>query len=843
MNLSELKSGQSGVIAKVRGRGAFRKRIIEMGFVAGKTVEVIKKAPLQDPVEYRVMGYSVSLRNSEAELIEVVPGKSDDSQDSTSIDNGAFLSNQRQSQFKTLRKTINVALVGNPNSGKTTFFNFASGSKERVGNYGGVTVDAKEATFNQSGYKFMVTDLPGTYSITAYTPEEIFVRDFIQGKVPDVVINMVDASNLERNLYLTTQLIDMDIKVVIALNMFDELEQKGDKLDYASLGSLLGIPIVPTVSKKGKGIKETFEKVIEVYEDNDPNIRHIHINYGTPIEDSIKRIQDLLKIDGNQGLTSRVSPRFLAIKLLENDSEAVKSVNTLCLNRNQIIEVVSNEALRLEREFREEPETLIADLKYGFINGALKETLKPGKLNQRQTTKLIDGVITHRIWGFPIFLFIMWLMFTSTFTLGEYPMGLIESGVDAFSGFLDSILPNGAIKDLFVGGIIGGAGAVLMFLPNILLLFLFISLMEGTGYMARAVFIMDKVLHKIGLHGQSFVPLIMGFGCNVPAIMATRTLPSRNDRLLTMLINPFMSCSARLPIYVLFISAFFPNHQGSMLFLMYLIGIFIAVIVSMIFKKTLFREQEIPFVMELPPYRVPTTRYTMMHMWGKGVHYIKKISGIVLVASIIIWVLGYFPYGNTYREQIESQQSEMTLAFNQTLASHSAMADEEMSNLRQELEVKLKAIEARNNAERLERSFIGQLGRIVQPIMAPLGFDWKMTIGIITGVAAKEIVISTLGVLYLTANPEEDEGSSLKEKLQAQVHTGGPKIGETVFNKVVAFSYMIFILLYFPCIAVIAAISRESGSWKWGLFAIVYTTSIAWVVSFAVYQIGSLVFA
>ncbi len=840
MNLSELRSGQSGVIAKVRGRGAFRKRIIEMGFVAGKTVEVIKKAPLQDPVEYRVMGYNVSLRNSEAELIEVVPGKTENQITSTN-DNGAILSTQSQSQFKSLRRTIRVALVGNPNSGKTTFFNFASGSKERVGNYGGVTVDAKEATFLQSGYKFVVTDLPGTYSITAYTPEEVFVRDFIQGQVPDVVINVVDASNLERNLYLTTQLIDMDIKVVMVLNMFDELQEKGDNLDYVALGKLLGIPMVPAVSKKGKGIKETFEKVIEVYDDKDPNLRHIHINYGATIEESIVKIQNLLKQDGNQGLTSRVSPRFHAIKLLEKDSEAIKAVIKNCQNKDQILGMVSTETSRLEREFKEEPETLFTDLKYGFINGALKETLKPGKIKQRQTTKLIDGIITHRIWGFPIFLFIMWLMFTATFTLGQYPMGLIESGVDAFSGFLDSILPNGVIKDLFVSGIIGGAGAVLMFLPNILLLFLFISLMEGTGYMARAVFIMDKVLHKIGLHGQSFVPLIMGFGCNVPAIMATRTLPSRNDRLLTMLINPFMSCSARLPIYVLFISAFFPNYQGSMLFLMYLIGVFIAVVVSIIFKKTLFSKQEIPFVMELPPYRVPTARYTMLHMWGKGVHYIKKISGIVLAASIIIWVLGYFPHGSSYREKTETMQDETTTAFNQTFASLVEINDQEREKLEKELETKLNTIEVENNAERLERSFIGQIGRIAQPLMAPLGFDWKMTIGIITGVAAKEIVISTLGVLYLTANPDHDEGSSLKEKLQTQVYTEGPKVGQKVFNKLVAFSYMLFVLLYFPCIAVIAAISRESGSWKWGLFAIVYTTGMAWVVSFVVYQVGSLI--
>ena len=839
MTLNDLRNGERGIILKVKGRGAFRRRIIEMGFIVGKPVEVIKKAPLRDPIEYSIMGYNVSLRGSEAQLIEVAREK-----DFHPTEEKAFDGTITRDRLNTLRrygKAINVALVGNPNSGKTTFFNFASGSRERVGNYSGVTVDAKEARFRLNGYHFHITDLPGTYSISAYSPEEVFVRNFIQEKLPDVVINIVDASNLERNLYLTTQLIDMDIRVIMVLNMFDELEAKGDQLDYECLGKMIGIPIIPAISSKGKGIKETFEKAIEVFEDRNPIIRHIHINYGNSLEKSIKDIQDLINAPGNQYLTDRISTRFLAIKLLENDKEAVKKIMANCHNHEEILYYAGQEINKLEKEYSEHPETVITDLKYGFISGALKETLTPVASTERKKSEVIDTLITHKLFGIPIFLGIMWFMFWATFFLGSYPMEWIESGVTFISEFLNSQMAEGPLKDMLINGIVSGVGGVIVFLPNIMLLFFFISLMEDTGYMSRAVFIMDKLMHKIGLHGKSFIPLLMGFGCNVPAILATRTLPNRNDRLLTMLINPFMSCSARLPIYVLLISAFFPDNPGSMLFLIYLIGVLVAIGVALLFKKILFRTQEVPFVMELPPYRMPTLRASFSHMWSRALQYLKKIGGVILVASIIIWALGYFPHGNKYQQEIISQQEKLRQEYQAKIVSDFHLTENEKTQRMLEVEAQLNYLEASGFTARLENSYIGRIGKAIQPVMSPLGFDWKMTISIISGVAAKEIVVSTLGVLYQADESVQTQSASLIEKLQTQTYTQGPNAGQFVFNKRVAFSFMLFVLLYFPCIGVIAAISKESGHWKWGLFTIVYTTLIAWVVSFMFYQASGLI--
>jgi ferrous iron transport protein B len=838
MNLLELKTGEKGIIQKVRGRGAFRRRIIEMGFVKGKTVEVIKKAPLKDPIEYNIMGYNVSLRSSEAQLIDVAPSGEFQQYSHNDFD-GVIISEG----FKVTRhngKNINVALVGNPNSGKTTFFNHASGSKERVGNYSGVTVDAKQAFFKQSGYLISITDLPGTYSISAYTPEEIYVREFITENLPDVVINVVDASNLERNLYLTTQLIDMDIKVVMVLNMYDELESKGDKFDYDSLGKMIGIPIVPAISSKGKGIKEVFSKVIEVFEDKDQTQRHIHINYGETLETSIKYIQDKINAQGNQHLTDRVSTRFLAIKLIERDSEASRKIIENCFNHYDIIEAAENEAGKIEQVFKDNTETLITDLKYGFIAGALRETLQPNESEIRKHSQVIDALLTHKVFGFPFFLLFMWIMFSVTFSLGSYPMEWIETGVDKLSMLLENTMSPGPLKDLFINGIISGAGGVLVFLPNIVLLFFFISLMEDTGYMSRAVFIMDKLMHKIGLHGKSFIPLLMGFGCNVPAIMATRTLASRNDRLLTMIINPFMSCSARLPVYVLFISAFFPNNQGTILFLIYGTGILVAIGMAIIFKKTLFKGQEIPFVMELPPYRVPTFKAITRHMWSKAVHYLKKISGIILVASIIIWVLGYFPKGYEYSKILEQKQQEIISEYDAKININQSPSESDLAILEEEKEQKLESLEIGLYQKRQEESLIGNLGRAIEPVMRPLGFDWKMSISILSGLAAKEIVVSTLGVLYQVDENIQTQSSSLIEKLQNQTHQHGPHAGEKVFSPLIALSFMLFVLLYFPCVGVLAAIIKESGHWKWGLFTVIYTTAIAYVVAFIVFQVGSL---
>ena len=821
MQLSELTNNQQGVITKVVGHGAFRKRITEMGFVKGKKVTVIKNAPLQDPIEYEIMGYNVSLRRSEASLIEVV-GQNGHEVNGHSHYEGTLIDDHLKVSFREKTNAINVALVGNPNCGKTTLFNHASGSHERVGNYGGVTVDSKEATIKSGDYRLKVTDLPGTYSITEYTPEELFVRDHIMKKRPDVVVNVIDASNLERNLFLTTQLIDMNIKVVIALNIYDELEKKGIKLDHAELGKMLGIPIIPTVAKKGQGMKDLISKIIEVYEDKDPLVRHIHINYGNIIEESIARIQSELKKD--KGLTDQYSTRYLAIKLLENDRTTFSQLKAS--GNYETVEKISRDEIRkLEKEYNEKSETVITDAKYGFISGALLDTCDGcAKVSAKKWN--VDFLLTHKYLGFPIFFLFMWLMFQTTFTVGSYPMDWIDAGVASLGNLLGNILPEGPLHDLIIDGIVAGVGGVIIFLPNILILFFFISLMEDTGYMARVSFIMDKLMHKIGLHGKSFIPLLMGFGCNVPAVMATRTLENRKDRIMTMLITPFMSCSARLPVYVLIISAFFPKNQGLVLFSIYLIGIALAVVIALILKKTVFAKQDVPFVMELPPYRIPTLKSTTRHMWFKGSQYLQKMGTIILVASILIWALGYFPRNVRYTENYDEQMARVEA--NATLAD--AIKAEQLAGL-----------ELRKVSEHQEQSYIGRLGRFIEPVIQPLGFDWKIGISILTGLAAKEIVVGSMGVLY-QADLEADETSGgLIEKLQQQEHTSGKLKGQKVFTPLVAFGFMLFILIYFPCVAVIAAIKKESN-WGWAVFTMVYTTGIAWVAAFLTYQVGSRIF-
>lgn len=820
LNLSDLKTGETGIITKVVGHGAFRKRITEMGFVKGKKVKAIKKAPLQDPSEYHLMDYNVSLRRSEAKLIEVVTLMSAEN-DKNSNYNGTIDEETLKISAKEKSNTINIALVGNPNSGKTTLFNFASNSHERVGNYAGVTIDAKEATMKKYGYIFKIADLPGTYSITEYTPEELFVRNYITESKPDIVINVVDASNLERNLYLTTQLIDMNIKVVIALNMFDELEKSRAKFDYVNLGKMLGIPIIPTIAAKGTGIDNLLKKIIDVYEDKDPIVRHIHINYGENIENSITNIKNLIK--ENRQLADNFSTRYLSIKLIEND-KATREILKSCPNFDKIIEATELEISDLEKEYKEKSETIITDFKYGFISGALNETYKASKVEKRNFSIQIDKLLTNKFVGFPIFIFFMWFMFQTTFTVGSYPMDSIDWLVGQLSDFISGMMTDGMLKDLIVDGIIGGVGGVIVFLPNILILFFFISFMEDSGYMARASFIMDRIMHKMGLHGKSFIPMIMGFGCGVPAIMATRTLENRKDRILTMLAIPFMSCSARLPVYVLLISAFFPKNQGLVLVSIYLIGILLAVATALLVKKLILKGTDAPFVMELPPYRIPTIRNTSIHMWHKAVQYLKKMGGIILMASIVIWALGYFPQNVEYSENFENQIEQI---YANTTTTDSVK------------ETKIAEIEFIQKSEKMEKSYIGQLGHFIEPVIRPLGFDWKIGVSLITGLAAKEIVVSTMGVLYQTNGEDDDIG--LQEKLQEQKFTSGEKIGQKVFNPLVAYVLMIFVLIYFPCIAAVAAIKKESNI-KWAIFVMVYTTLLAWVVSFVVFQIGNLIF-
>lgn len=821
MRLSELRTGEKGVIVKVLGHGGFRKRIVEMGFIKGKTVEVILNAPLKDPIKYRLLGYEISLRRQEADMIEVVS-----EQEARTMQNpyhGSITEDVPVSESELValakgkRRTINVALVGNPNCGKTSLFNIASGAHEHVGNYSGVTVDAKEGFFDFQGYHFRIVDLPGTYSLSAYTPEELYVRKHIIEETPDVIINVADSSNLERNFYLTTQLIDMNVRMVIALNMYDELESSGNKLDYIKLSQLIGVPMIPTVCRRGEGIDQLFHVIIGIYEGGDflsqkgeirseiledlrdwhktyvPDhefgshkeeedarprgyMRHIHINHGPELERSIEEVKKA--ISQNEDIRHKYSTRFLSIKLLENDKEIENFISTLP-NGKEIIAIRNKETLRIRKVMNEDSEQAITDAKYGFITGALKETFTDNHLEKEQTTRVIDSIVTHRIWGYPIFFLFLYIMFEGTFVLGDYPMQGIEWLVDQLGNLIRNNMAEGPLKDLLIDGIIGGVGGVIVFLPNILILYFFISILEDSGYMARAAFIMDKIMHRMGLHGKSFIPLIMGFGCNVPAIMATRTIEDRKSRLITMLLNPLMSCSARLPIYLVMIGAFFPNCASFMLLCIYTAGILLAVIMARIFSKFLVKGEDSPFVMELPPYRMPTSKSIMRHTWEKGAQYLKKMGGIIMIASIIIWFLGYYPQHDAYESVAEQQ----------------------------------------------ENSYIGQIGKAIEPVIKPLGFDWKLGIGLISGVGAKELVVSTLGVLY--TNEGDVENVNLSNRIP--------------ITPLVALAYMLFVLIYFPCIATFAAIKQESGSWKWAIFTAGYTTGLAWLVAFTVFQIGSLI--
>ena len=857
--LSDLNTGEKAVIVKILGHGGFRKRIIEMGFIQGKTVEVVHRAPLQDPVEYEILGYHVSLRLREASQIEVISVeeaehlakehnpktgnfvptcigckeagcKFRDSIQQTTEEEDALYRGAREKS-----KEITVALVGNPNCGKTSLFNRASGSHQRVGNYSGVTVDAVKGKMYYKGYRFTLIDLPGTYSISAYSPEEKYVRHSIVNDKPDVILNVVDSSNLERNLFLTTQLIDMNLRMVIALNMFDELEHRGDTLNYKELEKLLGVPMIPTVSRNGRGIEQLFHIIINIYVGGDfikadgsinenvlkdiqewhkENVfapehaehladftnehgfgdknakhayRHIHVNHGADLEQIISHTQH--EIGKNENIRSRYSTRFLAIKFLEGDKD-IESIIAEMPNSKKLMSIRENAQRQIQDLSYESLDSAITDAKFAFIQGALKETYEPNKVEQRTITDKIDAIATHRFWAFPIFIFILYAMFQCTFTIGQYPMDWIDWCVNQIGQLVNTYMPDGSLKDMIVDGIIGGVGSVIVFLPNILILYLFISLLEDSGYMARAAFIMDKLMHKMGLHGKSFIPLIMGFGCNVPAVMATRTIENRKSRLITMLILPMMSCSARLPIYIVLIGAFFSQYASLIMLSIYVTGIVMSILLARIFSKFVMKGDDSPFVMELPPYRMPTAKSVIRHTWEKGVQYLQKMGGVILVASIIVWFLGYFP----------RQQEGQTIA------------------------------------EQQENSYIGKLGKSIEPIFEPMGSNWKLDVGLISGIGAKELVVSTLGVLY---NIDEEEASEASESISANTSMSHQLAKE--ITPLAAYAYMLFVLIYFPCIATISAIKGESGKWKWAIFTAVYTTVLAWCVATAFYQIGTFI--
>lgn len=836
MKLSDLNTGEQGVIVKVNGHGSFRKRLIEMGFIAGKKVTVVLNAPLKDPIEYEILGYKLSLRRSEAEQIEVISEseakevmKKDSSFDTIyadDCDEEWSLNNLMKKLAEERKHVIRVALVGNPNCGKTSLFNIASGSHEHVGNYSGVTVDAKEGRFEYKGYKFVLVDLPGTYSLSAYSPEELYVRKNLIDNVPDVVINVVDASNIERNLYLTAQVIDMNLRVVMALNMYDELKDKGDELDIKQLGYLLGMPVCPTVSRDGTGIPELFDTVIKIYTQSDPKLaRHIHINHGAELEKSIDRIKLLLQ--KNQSLRDKYSTRYLAIKYLEDDKDIEKIIDTLP-NRDEIISARVIEEQRIIDLLHTNTESAIVDAKYAFIQGALAETYKPHQdATPRKTiTDKIDAIVTNKWMAFPIFIAVLYLIFQTTFAVGDYPMQWIDWFVGKFGDFVATFMADGWLKDLVVDGIISGVGSVLVFLPNILILYFFISLMEDSGYMSRAAFIVDKLMHKIGLHGKSFIPMVMGFGCNVPAIMATRAIESRKSRMITIAIIPFMSCAGRLPIFVLLAGAFFPHNAALVLLGIYLLGIVLAILSAIVLSKFV-KDDDLPFVMELPPYRIPTAKAIWRHTWEKGQQYLQKMATTILICSVIIWFLGYFPKN---KELMAAQEEYATLA--QTPAGRlSANADEVDVNAatatKQELITRIDSLYAYQQ----ENSYIGQLGRMVSPALDPLGFNWKMDVGLLTGIAAKELVVSTLGVMY-SEGAKVSEGHDMSEDTQLQ---------SALVNDVTpaaALSFMVFILLYFPCVATFVAIKNETGKWRWAVACCAYTMAVAWIMSFIVYRLA-----
>lgn len=793
MRLSELKTGESGIVIKILGHGAFRKRVMEMGFVKGRPVEVVLHAPLKDPIKYSIMGYDVSLRASEAHMIEVV--KIDDETPITGVTGSGTIrdSDHVSTIVDSNRHIINIALIGNPNCGKTSLFNTLSGMREHVGNYSGVTVDAKSGKFEYNGYKFNIVDLPGTYSLACYSPEELYVRTYLRDYTPDVIVNVVDASNLERNLYLTTELIDMDRSMVIALNMYDELRNRGVTLDYETLGDMIGVPMMPIVAKNGEGVNRLLDEIISVYEGRSSSVRHVHVSLGNDIEGAVRKLIDAIKADDKIG--RHFSPRYIAIKLLEGDSEAEKAVRALPGGTSLLL-LRDRLKAQLEEITDEDVSSTIAAEKYGFIAGALAETMSAPSAHNDGRTRIIDAFVTNKLFGIPLFFAIMFFIFWATFFVGAYPVEWIENGVAALSSFVAEVMPDGMLKDLIADGIIGGVGGVIVFLPNILILYFCISFMEDSGYMARAAFIMDKVMHRIGLHGKSFIPLVMGFGCNVPAIVSSRTIESRSSRLITILINPFMSCSARLPIYVLLIGTFFSAHAALVFMAIYMTGIIAAVITARLLRKFLFKRDETPFVMELPPYRMPTARAMVIHTWSKGVQYLKKMGGTILIASIIVWALNYFP------------RHDGTDA-NQPAAENTAI-------------------------DTTRDSYLEMMGKAINPVMEPLGFHWRASVATLAGVPAKEIVVSTLGVLY-TDNEAVSEGR-LSDRLTAP----SPVTGKPDFTPASALSFMLFILLYCPCIATVVAIVRETHSWRWGAFSVIYNTVFAWIVAFIVYQTAQL---
>jgi len=684
---------------------------------------------------------------------------------------------------------IQVALAGNPNSGKTSLFNVLTGSSQHIGNYPGVTVDILDGRVLHNGVTLNITDLPGTYSMTSFSQEEVMARRFLIEKQPDVVVNVLDATNLERNLYFTIQLLEMGANIVVALNMMDEVKKQKAKLDVELISRRLGCPVVETVAHQGIGLEELKEKIVQVAGKKSETLIRYREELGEEVEKICNRMADIRDLP--------FLPAFAAIKLLEKDLE-VMNWSKRAGNHTALFEQVNESMSRLENLYGNPPEILIGDRRYGFAAGLVKEaTIRKPEKDLFNITEKIDAVVTNRVLGLPIFALIMYLIFWITFTMGTPLMDMIDSGIGLLSVFLTRVMPSGLLQSIIVNGIIAGVGGVIIFLPNIVFLFLCISFLEDTGYMSRAAFIMDKVMHKVGLHGRSFIPMIIGFGCTVPAIMATRTIRSEKGRLTTMLILPLMSCGARLPIYLMIIPAFFPRHlHAPVLLSIYAIGVVKAFILALILRKTLFSGGGEPFVMELPPYRMPTLKAILRHMWDKSWMYLKKAGTIILGISLILWVLMTFP-----------QKSQFEV---DTRIAEGAVISEKQADV-------LRAQES------LSYSLGGRIGKLIEPALKPLGFDWKIGTAFLGAFAAKEVFVSQMGIVYAIGDADHSA-----ESLRAILRDN--------YTPLTGFCIMLFALIAMPCMATFAIMKKESGSWKWAWVQWGGLTGLGWIVTFAVYQ-------